>query len=77
MGASRRSDSEKFDVKTFMVNFNLERDARAAAAGMPRNLDRSDSRDLTDDELRILGKSYNDGVETLRTHRWNGKKDET
>jgi predicted DNA binding protein len=51
--------------------------ARAMNAGESTGENPDGARDLTDEELRILKRSFQEGLQKLKDHPWNGKKDET
>ena len=63
--------------KSDMVD-QIEREIRARAknASVSPGENPDGVRDLTDEELRVLKRKFQEGLQTLKDHPWSGKKDE-
>lgn len=66
----RTNSADKSEVST-----NKQEQALDASCEEP-NENSAGARDLTDEELRTLKRSFQDGLSKIKNHPWNGEKDE-
>ena len=76
--SARKLDDKNIRADALIANFEAQAELNSIKSGHIRNRGPVDARDLTDDELRILNRSFNEAMTETKNHPWfSGKTEPT